>query len=109
MALTADVPKVSRVAGVGIVKLAQHVGPADLSGGDRDQPPHRRSKNWDRSAINLPFGRGAMVGDGPIYVPRDADDATLEAARQAVEASAQRGRPRAPTRLSTGRERAASG
>ena len=44
-----------------------------------------RVKNWDRAAINLPFGRGAIVGVGPIYVPADADDAALEAARRLVE------------------------
>ena len=38
--------------------------------------------NWDRTTINLPFGRGALVAGEPIRVPRDADDATLEAARQ---------------------------
>ena len=58
VALTADVPKVSRVAGLGIVKLAQRLRPADLSGGDRDQPPIELD-NWDRTAVNLPFGRGA--------------------------------------------------
>ena len=29
--------------------------------------------------MNLPFGRGAAVAGGPIYVPHDADAATLEA------------------------------
>lgn len=84
IALTADVPKVARVAGLGVVKLAQHSG----------RPIHaiaiassRRIelKNWDRTAINLPFGRVAMVASEPIYVPRDAGDAALEATRQHVE------------------------
>jgi hypothetical protein len=35
--------------------------------------------------INLPFGRGALVGGGPIRVAADADDATMEAARRALE------------------------
>ena len=43
--------------------------------------------NWDRTAINLPFGRGAGVAGSPIHVPADADDATLELARRAVEES----------------------
>ena len=41
--------------------------------------------NWDRSAINLPFGRLAMVAGNPIHVPAEADAATLEALRQSVE------------------------
>jgi lysophospholipid acyltransferase (LPLAT)-like uncharacterized protein len=43
--------------------------------------------NWDRSVVNLPFSRGAIVLGEPIRVPQDADDAALELCRQAVEAS----------------------
>ena len=46
--------------------------------------------NWDRSAINLPFGRMALVAGEPIFVPRDADAAALEAARQYVESELNR-------------------
>lgn len=82
--MTADIPKVSRVCGPGIVTLAQ------LSG--RPIVPvavvtSRRIdfKSWDRASLGLPFGRGAMVLGEPVAVPRDADEAALEAARQAVE------------------------
>jgi lysophospholipid acyltransferase (LPLAT)-like uncharacterized protein len=84
VALTADVPKIARVAGLGVVKLAQHSGrpiyPVAMATSRRLE-----LDNWDRTAINLPFGRVALVATGPILVPRDADDAALEAARQAVE------------------------
>ncbi|HZL39297.1 MAG TPA: lysophospholipid acyltransferase family protein [Pseudolabrys sp.] len=84
IALTADVPKVARVAGLGIVKLAQHSGRPIYAGALATQ--HRiQLNNWDRSAVNLPFGRSAVVGRGPIYVPQDADDATLEAKRREME------------------------
>jgi lysophospholipid acyltransferase (LPLAT)-like uncharacterized protein len=33
----------------------------------------------------LPFSRVAMVASEAIFVPRDADDAALESARQQVE------------------------
>ena len=84
VALTADVPKIARIAGLGVVKLAQHSGrpiyPAALA------TQHRiELRNWDRTAINLPFGRIAMVAGDPIFVARDADAAALEAARQTVE------------------------
>ncbi len=84
MALTADVPKVSRVAGVGIVKLASVSGrPIFLVA---IATGHRRVlKNWDRSVLNLPFGRGAIIAAGPIYVPANADEASLEAARRSIE------------------------
>ncbi len=81
---TADVPKVSRVAGLGIVTLAKHSGcpivPVAMATSRR-----LRLSNWDRTAINLPFGRMVMVRGEPIRVPRDADDAALEAARRLVE------------------------
>jgi hypothetical protein len=78
------VPKVARVAGLGIVKIAQVSGrpiyPVAIA-------TRRRVvlSNWDRTTINLPFGRGAAVAGAPIDVPRDADSVTLELARRAVE------------------------
>jgi lysophospholipid acyltransferase (LPLAT)-like uncharacterized protein len=86
IALTADIPKIARVAGLGIVKLASASGrpvyPMAIA-------THRRIElhNWDRTAINLPFGRGGRVTGEPVRVPPDADDATLEAARRAIEAN----------------------
>jgi lysophospholipid acyltransferase (LPLAT)-like uncharacterized protein len=86
VAMTADVPKVARVAGLGIVKLAQVSGrpiyPIAIA-------TRRRLvlDNWDKTTVNLPFSRGVGVAAAPIYVPQDADDATLELARRAVEES----------------------
>jgi lysophospholipid acyltransferase (LPLAT)-like uncharacterized protein len=42
-------------------------------------------KNWDRSAVNLPFGTVAIVVGDPVRVPTDADEAMLEQCRIAVE------------------------
>ena len=82
--MTADVPKVSRRAGPGIVTLAR------LSG--RPIYPlavvtNRRFdfSSWDRASLGKPFGRGAMVLGDPIRVARSADAAAQEDARQAVE------------------------
>jgi lysophospholipid acyltransferase (LPLAT)-like uncharacterized protein len=81
--LTADVPKVSRVAGPGIVRLAA------LSG----RPIYlvaiaTRNRitldNWDRTEINLPFGRGGIVGRGPFRVAPDAPDDARASARQTI-------------------------
>jgi lysophospholipid acyltransferase (LPLAT)-like uncharacterized protein len=84
LALTADVPKIARVAGLGIVKLAAMSGRPIyvVAIATRNRIT---LNNWDRTAINLPFGRGAMVGAGPIRVAADADEAALEAARRALE------------------------
>jgi lysophospholipid acyltransferase (LPLAT)-like uncharacterized protein len=84
MALTADVPKVARVAGRGIIKLAHESGrpifPVSLATSRR-----LVLNNWDRSEINLPFSRGAIVVGDPIRVPKDADAQRREQARAALE------------------------
>jgi lysophospholipid acyltransferase (LPLAT)-like uncharacterized protein len=82
--MTADVPKVARVAGLGIVTLAKHSGcpiiPVAMATSRRYE-----LSNWDRTCINLPFGRMSAVRGEPIWVARHADDAALEAARAKVE------------------------
>src|SRR5262249_46123138 len=86
VALTADIPKVARVAGLGIVKLARASGrpiyPIAIATRRRVE-----LNNWDHTAINLPFGRGGGVASEPLRVPADADGAALEAARRALEAA----------------------
>jgi lysophospholipid acyltransferase (LPLAT)-like uncharacterized protein len=84
IALSADVPKVARVAGLGIIKLAQVSGrpiyPSAIATSRRVV-----LNNWDRTTLNLPFSRGAGVAAEPVSVARDADDAALEAARRLLE------------------------
>jgi lysophospholipid acyltransferase (LPLAT)-like uncharacterized protein len=46
-----------------------------------------RLKNWDRTTINLPFGRGALVGGEIIMVPSDAGAQTMEELRARLEAT----------------------
>ncbi len=84
MVLTADIPKRARIVGPGIVALARASG----------RPIHpiavvtsRRIdfKSWDRASVGLPFGRGAIVVGEGISVARDADEASCEAARLAVQ------------------------
>ena len=43
--------------------------------------------SWDRAELNLPFSRIAFVYADPIFVPRRADEATLEEKRLEVERS----------------------
>ena len=85
VALTADVPKRSRIAGLGIIMLARESG--------RPIMPFAmvtsrfiRLKNWDSTTINLPFGRGVVVGIEAVHVPPDADAETMEKLRLQVEA-----------------------
>jgi len=84
VALTADVPKIARRAGRGIVMLARESGrpifPIALAT-SRRYVLH----NWDKTTINLPFSRGAAVCGEPVHVPADAADETLEQYRRQVE------------------------
>ena len=84
VALTADVPKIARRAGRGIVMLARQSGrpifPIALATSRRYV-----LQNWDKTTINLPFSRAGAVCGEPVFVPADADDATMEACRRQVE------------------------
>jgi lysophospholipid acyltransferase (LPLAT)-like uncharacterized protein len=84
VALTADVPKISRVAGRGVIALARHSGrpiyPVAIATSRRIV-----AKSWDKASIDLPFGRGGAVAAEPIRVAADAGDADLEAARKLVQ------------------------
>ena len=84
IAMTADVPKTPRVAGLGIVTLARISGrpiaPTAVATSRRFD-----FNSWDKASIGKPFGRGAVVVGDLIQVPPDAGDDALEAARKAVE------------------------
>ena len=86
VALTADVPKRSRIAGLGIIMLARESGrpimPLAMA-----TSRFLRLKNWDRTTINLPFGRGALVGGEMIMVPPDAGAEAMEKLRARLEAT----------------------
>jgi lysophospholipid acyltransferase (LPLAT)-like uncharacterized protein len=84
VAVTADVPKIARVAGLGIVTLARLSGrpivPTAVATSRRFD-----FKTWDRASLGKPFGRGAIVIGDLIHVGADASEADLENARLAVE------------------------
>ena len=84
MALTADVPKRARVAGLGIIMLARESG-RPIMPFAMATSRFIRLNNWDRTTINLPFGRGALVGIKEINVSPDADAATMERLRLDLE------------------------
>ncbi len=82
--MTADVPKVARVAGLGIVTLARISGRPILPVA---VVTSRRIdfNSWDRASLGLPFGRGAIVVGEPIRVAENATAQEMEAARLAVQ------------------------
>lgn len=82
---SADIPKgTARRAGLGIVVLAQRSGrpivPLAVASSRRWVLP----KSYDRTTINLPFGKAAIVAGKRIWVDAQADDAMLEAKRVEV-------------------------
>ncbi len=84
VAMTADVPKISRVAGLGVVTVARYSGRPifPIAIATRNQMV---AKSWDRASIHLPFGPVAMVVGEGIHVAAEADDAALDAARHLVQ------------------------
>ncbi|WP_293808923.1 lysophospholipid acyltransferase family protein [uncultured Bosea sp.] len=86
MVLTADVPKRARIVGPGIISLARASG-RPIRAVAVVTSRRIDFNSWDRASIGLPFGRCAIVVGEPILVARDADEATQEAARLALQAS----------------------
>jgi len=84
VATTADVPKRARVVSLGVIMLARASG-LPITPVAMVTSRFIRLKNWDSTTINLPFGRGAVVGIEPVHVPSDADAETMEKLRLQVE------------------------
>lgn len=82
--MTADVPKIARRCGEGIVTLARLSGRPILP---IAVVTSRRVafRSWDRATVGLPFGRGAIVTGPLIPVPLEAGEGAREAARTEVE------------------------
>ena len=84
VAMTADVPKTARVAGLGIAVMAKLSGrpivPTAVVTSRRLQ-----FDTWDKSTLGLPLSRVIVVAGDFIEVAPDADDAALERARLAVQ------------------------
>lgn len=92
--LTADVPKIARRCGEGIVTLARMSGrpivPVAVATSRRIE-----FRSWDRASIGLPVGRGAILVGEPIGVARNATPDEAEDARLAVECELNRVHARA--------------
>lgn len=95
VAMTADVPKISRRAGLGVVSIAKHssrpIYPVAIATSNRII----LNRSWDKSSLHLPFGRTAIVAEKPVLVPQDADEATMQRARIEVEEKLNRATARA--------------
>ncbi|MDQ7019790.1 MAG: lysophospholipid acyltransferase family protein [Robiginitomaculum sp.] len=85
MAITPDGPRGPVMhASMGAIKLASLTGAPILCLGMATRWRLGLS-TWDRFMLPLPLGRGAIVWKGPVWVPKDADDAMLEEKRRELE------------------------
>ncbi len=75
MRLKAGAVKAAQISGVPLVAFSGSARPRKLFG------------TWDRFCLPLPFSRAIVHCAAPVYVPRDAGPAALEALRQSVEDS----------------------
>ena len=83
--ITPDGPRGPRMrASEGVLTVARLSGvpiiPCAYSARSR-----RLLSTWDRFVVPLPFTRGVVVWGEPIYVARDADDASLKTSLSTVE------------------------
>ena len=83
--MIADVPHgTPREAGMGIVTLARISGRPIVGVSFATSRRKVLEKSWDKTTINLPFGRVALTVTEPIEVPRDATEEELELIRRRV-------------------------
>ncbi|MEM6461120.1 MAG: lysophospholipid acyltransferase family protein [Pseudomonadota bacterium] len=83
--MIADISKgTPRRAGRGIVTLAKLSGRPVIPAAIATSRHHIVEKSWDKTTINLPFGRICLKLGDPVYVPRDASEADVERSRQMV-------------------------
>jgi lysophospholipid acyltransferase (LPLAT)-like uncharacterized protein len=88
VAMIADIPHgTPREAGLGIVTLARHSGKPIVAAALATSRRKVIESSWDKTTINLPFGRKAFVVGDPIYVPSDATAEEMEAKRREVTAA----------------------
>jgi lysophospholipid acyltransferase (LPLAT)-like uncharacterized protein len=92
---TVDGPRgPARVAQPGAVWLAKATGNPVLPF-HLEARKHWTLNSWDRTQIPRPFSTVSIVVGEPFYVPPDADDEKIEAARQLLDERLKALEPRA--------------
>jgi lysophospholipid acyltransferase (LPLAT)-like uncharacterized protein len=79
LVVTPDGPRgPNEVIAPGALQIARRSGqPVFLMGIAAN--PAAQMKTWDKVMFAAPFGRGAVVWEGPLQVPPDADDQAIQA------------------------------
>jgi lysophospholipid acyltransferase (LPLAT)-like uncharacterized protein len=80
LVVTPDGPRgPNEVIAEGSLQIARRSGQPVFLMGIAASPAAQMTSAWDKIMWALPFGRGAVVWDGPLYVPREAKGEDIEA------------------------------
>ena len=80
LVVTPDGPRgPNEIIAAGALQIARRSGQPVFLMGIAANPAMQLKKTWDKVMFAAPFGRGAVVWEGPLYVPADADDARIAA------------------------------
>ena len=83
VAMIADIPHgTPRDAGLGVILLAKYSGRPIMPVAVATSRRKVLEKTWDKTTLNLPFGRRAVAVGGPLYVPANATEEELEIKRR---------------------------
>ncbi len=85
--MIADISKSTpRKSGLGVVTLAKISGRPIIGVAYASSRRHVIAKSWDKTTINLPFGRASIVASEPLFVGKDADEKVMESCRIELDA-----------------------
>jgi lysophospholipid acyltransferase (LPLAT)-like uncharacterized protein len=80
LVVTPDGPRgPNEIIAAGSLQIARRSGQAVYLMGIAAAPAARMRSTWDKVMWAAPFGRGAVVWEGPLFVPPDADEAAIAA------------------------------
>ena len=80
LVVTPDGPRgPNEVIAAGSLQIARRAGAPVFLMGIAAHPALQLHDTWDKVMFPMPFGRGAVVWEGPLHVPPDADDAAIAA------------------------------
>jgi lysophospholipid acyltransferase (LPLAT)-like uncharacterized protein len=80
LVVTPDGPRgPNEVIAPGALQIARRSGQPVFLMGIAANPALQMQSTWDKVMFAAPFGRGAVVWEGPLHVPADADDVQMKA------------------------------
>jgi len=79
LVVTPDGPRgPNEVIAPGALQIARRSGQPVFLMGIAASPAAQMRNTWDKVMWAAPFGRGAVVWEGPLFVPADADEAQVQ-------------------------------